>query len=322
MYCGLEFHQAPNAVIQFSRNIHIAKTALLLLICIMTFYDTKGQDLVVEKTLRSRKDSSIVAFANVFIKNSAIGTYSNTEGEFRLECDSEDIIIISSIGYENATCGCNDLNETLFLEEKATMLSEVVIAPDASKAHLQKIGFLNEKKAGSYIGPKAAALYVENTELVEANISKVYFNLSKVKWVYEKPKPKFHKLLVRLKLFEKDVESGRPSDNILDQNIIAEVLENQKKVTFDINELHIKFPENGIFVGIEFIGYYEDDEFIAFDAMDEKKTVQYQPSFSEKHNKAKSWVRLDYGESWKLFDFSPNMYPNFNFGIEITSPSP
>ena len=296
--------------------------AALLLIASMLLFDVHGQGTLVEKTLLAAKDSSPVAFANVFIKNSTVGTYSNEQGVFTLECDDDDTIIISSIGFEKATCSCDELNETILLKESSTVLNEVVVTSATSGEKMQKLGYLNEKRAGTYIGPKAAALYVENDQQVDANISKVYFHLSKVKWVYEKPKPKFHKLLVRLKLYEKDPATGKPTDNILDQNIIGEVLENQKKITFDIDALNIRFPQNGIFVGIEFIGYYEDGEFIVFDARDDQKTVQYQPSFSEKHNKAKSWVRLDYGESWKLFDYSPNMYPNFNFGIEISSPSP
>lgn len=281
-----------------------------------------SQKRIVEKTLLSSKDSLAVSFANISIKNTKIGTYSDITGKFSIECSGQDSIIISSIGYRNGICDCTDSIDTIFLDEAITMLQEIVIGSNQLHFKTKKEGYFNDKRTGAYTGPNAVALYIENTSNIDGQISKIFFLLSKVKWIYDKPKPQFYRLLVRLKLYNKQIGSNAPHLNILREDIIKEVSEKQTKIVFDIEKLDITFPSDGIFIGIEFLGYYLEDSFIPFSSNDDNKRMQYKVSFSDGYKNSKSWTRLDYNNSWKPFDVGSNPFPNFNFGVVLKYQSP
>jgi hypothetical protein len=49
-------------------------------------------------------------FANVYLSNKAVGTYSNNQGVFSLEATTEDTIIVSVIGYEKRSIPVQELD--------------------------------------------------------------------------------------------------------------------------------------------------------------------------------------------------------------------
>ena len=70
--------------------------------------------------------------ANIYIKNSTIGTISNTDGNFVLVVPPEslnDTLVISSIGYKSFKTAIQDFDATMdiFLEEDIASLDEVIL---------------------------------------------------------------------------------------------------------------------------------------------------------------------------------------------------
>lgn len=294
-----------------------SKKQFLLLVFFLFCTIGFSQKRMVYKTILSVKDSTAINFANLSIKNTNRGTYSDLNGKFRIECLDSDSLIISSIGYKSQTCKCTSAIDTILLNENVTELKEITITSNKTNLKTKRVGSFKDKQTGAYIGANAVALYLENKPRIRGQISKVFILLSKVKWIYDKPKPKFYELLVRLKLCNAERYGNGLSLNILEKNIVERISEKQTKVIFDIEHLGVEFPDTGLFVGVEFLGYYISDNFIPFSSDDKNKAIQYKVSFSENYEKANSWIREDYEHNWERFEFSPNPFPNFNFGLEL-----
>lgn len=267
----------------------------------------------------SKANSSPIPYASIAIKYTSKGTYSNESGEFSISCHANDSIAVSSVGYFSSACGCE--NKVIYLELQTTLLKEVIISSNHQYKTRFKLGYFDQKRVGSYLGTNAAALWIENKRAIKGQIQKVFFLLSKIKFVYDNPKPKFYQLLVRLSLNEAATPSLKPGHSILYKDIVQKISENQTKVIFDIESLNISFPENGIFIGIEFLVYYKEDKFVAFSMKDGNNMVQYKPSFAKTNDQAKSWIRVDYLNDWRLFEGDQQHIYNFNFGLEVESQS-
>ena len=70
--------------------------------------------------------------ASIYVKNTTIGTVSNSDGKFLLQVPKEfaqDTLIISSIGYKSFKTPVNEFDNTtdIYLEEDVASLDEIVL---------------------------------------------------------------------------------------------------------------------------------------------------------------------------------------------------
>jgi hypothetical protein len=274
-----------------------------------------AQSLAIKKTVVSASDYQPVKFASVAIRNSNKGTYTNLSGEFMISCNSADSLTISAIGYRRGIYHCSSLSDTILLREEPVQLPEVIVSSKEQRQHTTLLGLYNKKRTGAYTGAIAAALYIDNTERLNTHLSKIFFKLSKVSWIYSK-KPEYYKLLVRLKLYKRNAFDHSPGEEILTHNITQEISEKQTDIALDIDSFNIPFPFDGIFVAIEFLGYYSNNQFKAFNSNDQNKYIQYKAAFTDQYSTPASWVRLDYDNDWRPLETGSTVY-NFNFGIEV-----
>jgi hypothetical protein len=284
------------------------------LICFVTLSGV-SQNLTIKRTVLSAGDLQPIKFASVAIRNSNNGTYTNLSGEFTISCIHTDSLVISAIGYKKGIYSGVTLPDTILLKEEIVHLPEITISSKGQKQHLISLGLYNKKRTGAYTGSIAAALYIANTERPNAQVSKAFFKLSKTTWIYSE-KPKFYKLLVRLKLYTPNAFHNSPGEEILMHNITQEISEKQTDIVFDIDSLNIPFPPEGIFVALEFLGYYSNNQFKAFNSNDQNKYIQYKASFTDQYSTPASWIRLDYDNNWRPLETGSTVY-NFNFGIEV-----
>ena len=291
-----------------------------LLICFLYPFSSFGQKTKIQAKVMFKESLNPVQFANVFIKNSGVGTFTNESGQFNIEVDNTDTLVISSVQASSAILVYPFEIDTILLEEKIASLNEVDITSEKMKYKTVSVGFFNSKRSGSYAGANSVLLYLDPLHLdSEAIIETALLRLNKVKWIYDKSEREFFQLLVRLKLYNANSKL-EPGTSILNQDLVQLVDENQEKIVFDLKEFNIQFPKNGIFLGLEYIGYYKEDKFIPFRTDDKMKIIQYKAAFSNKHKEPKSWVKHNHEDSWKLLDFGGNQYYNFNFGLELSIP--
>ncbi|MBI9055138.1 MAG: carboxypeptidase-like regulatory domain-containing protein [Bacteroidales bacterium] len=106
---------------------------IILLVCIQL----KGYSQISIEGIACSTDTSVISFANVSIKNKAIGACANERGYFKFVIDSaceKDTIIISSIGYINYSFTIESLSikdSVFYLEPANYELKAAVIINNA-----------------------------------------------------------------------------------------------------------------------------------------------------------------------------------------------
>lgn len=105
-------------------------------LCVLLFFSPR---LLAQKELSSTVSDFLtfapIESANIYIKNSTIGTISNIDGKFVLQVPEEhiqDTLIISSIGYKSFKKAINEFDGSMgiFLEEDIAALDEVVVTAE------------------------------------------------------------------------------------------------------------------------------------------------------------------------------------------------
>lgn len=158
----------------------------ICIMCLVFFNNIWGQNKIEGQIISDKNE--ILPFSNIRLKNSSIGTYSNSEGKFVLNFDDthlNDTLIVSHIGYDNYKNSLNTIIENntvkFKLQESSIELDEIILeninAKEISKEAFSKlnINHLNqnydvffrsyESKDGVWKGFIEASLWVENATL-------------------------------------------------------------------------------------------------------------------------------------------------------------
>lgn len=102
---------------------HILCVVFALLWVSLSFAQTR----MISGTIMDENGQSIVG-ASVRIKNSQVGTVSDIDGNFSLQANPEDILVISFIGYKTQEVKVgNNTNLTIRLSEDVRMIDELVV---------------------------------------------------------------------------------------------------------------------------------------------------------------------------------------------------
>ncbi len=264
-----------------------------------------------------------IPYVNIWVENENVGTTSNENGEFFLNVDKSQILILSSLGYELKKIAVSKISDKIFLNPKITELDEVII--DSKKEQKEiTIGKFNDSDVGYYYGsfnkPEIKARFFP----FDSNYTNTpYLKKLKFRIYSNKRNAKFN---VR---FYSIGENGEPKNPIYEKNIIGVVKKGTKNIELDLSELDIIFPEEGVFVSYEWLIIPENEFITSFPVKDSKKRVEkilYEPNvgFLPSEKDENSWTYIDgKWEKVKAFDTKtnhPKEYIN-KFGllaIEIT----
>lgn len=95
----------------------------------------KGQ-IVIEGTVTDAADNSPLPYVNIYVKNTAQGTYTDVKGNFRMEIyASEATVVFSYLGYEKKEVLVNtDAKLYIKLNELTLGLEEVIVLPGENPA--------------------------------------------------------------------------------------------------------------------------------------------------------------------------------------------
>lgn len=104
----------------------------ILLLVVLTISLPMGilaQNLTsIAGTIRSQADNTTLPGVSVKVKGQTTGTSSNTEGRYRVEAKTGDILVFSSVGYQTKELAIgNDAIVDVLLIEDAAQLNEVVV---------------------------------------------------------------------------------------------------------------------------------------------------------------------------------------------------
>lgn len=216
----------------------------LLICCQQTF----GQSLIKGK-LAGQNDKAPIAYANIGIVNSEIGTLSNADGSFSLNITKgheNDDVFFSALGYEGKSIPLKSFKsggeQLIYLSEKSVELPTLTVFGKKEANRLFEFG--NQDSRGGvfatdtvYAGASKAILIGNEIPLKNKGfVFPVYLENAKLK-IYKNNFPKFK---FRVRFYEVDsLNGGQPGKDLGNESIIVESA--IKKGWLVINLAHLKF---------------------------------------------------------------------------------
>jgi hypothetical protein len=265
--------------------------------------------------LLDAKTNKAVLYANVVVLGTSRGTFSDSDGCVQLYMSKEDTIAISAVGYTTKKVGIDELPDagTIYLLPQEVFLNEVEIEGNRN-FQFKHFAHHKNKPKGAFGASIASLRYFSipsDTQylLEQATIRFSALGINKRNPILQNNKP----MLVRLLVLATD-SASTPGNNILNKDIVQRIEPKQKFVRFQVPPLAL--PENGVFVGVEFIGYYNDEELIPFKETNLNRLRQFMTALATDSHDTHSWVRKNINSNWERTGNFDQIY-NFCYGIKV-----
>jgi len=190
-----------------------------------------------------------IAFAHIFTGNNNEGLASDVTGAVILKQGyKEEAITVTHLGYYTKTLKKEVYNDTIFLKEKNTNLTEVIV----QNKKVQTLGYTNLKKT-RYI-----TTYGENIILAQHIPNKTGAAHTLKSLNYKIRSKKKDSLLVRAHIYSVDPITKKPNKELLSKSIIYPVRRKKGTLSIDIQDQYIEMPSEGLFIGLEWLGENND----------------------------------------------------------------
>ena len=241
-------------------------------------------------------DNDSLSYVSVYLKNKKIGVVTNDIGQYKLTSDilseTTDTMAFSCIGYkskkipvsvflENISTG----NVNISLETDCIVLQEVNITPNKDKPKDYGMFHLNSPFIFLMSGQPSSKLivFVENTDKITRFIKTVNIKI-------QKSNDKTKKLRI---FFCQKTENGFQNINVADKDILISDF-SKSRIKTDVSKYQIPFEEEGIYIGIEWIG----EENVTQDLQEKYGLGIICTSKLKKHY---TWIFDNETENWKQF---------------------
>jgi serine beta-lactamase-like protein LACTB len=241
------------------------KIALAILFSIQLGYS----QITIKGKVISQTDKKPIAYVNVGIMNTGIGTISNEDGSFALQLSEQnlhDTLRFSGIGFSKRNIPIQSLlnkEVIVYLKEQVTQLNEVIVASKKVKNKTFVLG--NRKSRGGtletdtiYAG-SATALLIENKNPIQKDLSfPVYLQSASIRIF----RNNLHSFKMRVRLYSVDLQTKGPGEDLLNKSVVVESSMKNGWLTFDLSEFNYLISEP-FFVAFERILTKTDRELIA-----------------------------------------------------------
>lgn len=225
------------------------------------------EELVFTGTILDSNTNETLSYVNIGVMNKNVGTVTGKNGDFELKLNQshlEDTVRVSMVGYKAQQFSVKDLLRQqgviqIKLEEEISSLSDIVVTAEGlqskvlgnkSKSKFMSTGFAYDQ-LGAEVGIKIK-IRNQPTFVDAFNFNISYNRLSA-------------KVLFRLNIY--DIQEGKPSTNILNENIIIPIEPKQTGlITVDLGEYDIVLNDDSIVTleWIENVGEVKKGEGIFF----------------------------------------------------------
>lgn len=231
-----------------------------------------------------------IPFVTIGVLHTPNGTVTNVNGVFSISVKETDTLVFSSVGYKKLTVRVDFSDTNIFLEEEITALEEVKVIAHR-KGEKNSLGDTKAKTIMIAGGSNQYAKLFTNPR----NQTGV---LETITLCVEQPykDQKFNAVLL-LHIYTND--SGMPGKDILEKNVAMQLSKREKKISLNLASLEITFPPEGFFIGIDFIGYYnEQGAFIPYGRKNSPVKIYVQ--FTDA--KTSDTFEKFFGTSWSTVD--------------------
>ncbi|TAE15773.1 MAG: hypothetical protein EAZ95_08360 [Bacteroidetes bacterium] len=284
----------------------------------------------------SKQDSTEVPYANiVYYANDSIidGIYTDEDGKAILNLPlSCNIIEFSAMGYDAVKISKKDLNSVIYLEELPLPLHEIVLTSSKiKKRKTTKLGYPIKSKNNFFSvaqGLELVTLLKPNTQ-DQRKVSAFLFYLE------EFERQDNQSSVFRIVFYENVANKPGKQIHIKDgkQQVFTINPRQYGKIKLNIDHLNIALPKEGLFVGIEYLGFMEANSKDIQQKIEVGEDVRKRPyvSFLKQKKEAKTYMRSKFkkkGKGWldtdtfllKMFsdvDLKENEYFAPAFAIEV-----
>ncbi len=207
---------------------------IILLFSISVFSQLKGK--VVDEYNKP------ISYVNITVENENTGTTSEENGEFVLRIsDTNKNLIFSAIGFEKKIIKASESKEVV-LKQEEIKLKEIII--------VKKFG-TKQREIGKTENPNLQAF--DNGPRIDTKFFPYLPKYKKTKFIKQitiQTDSKIENAIFKIHLYKVD-ENGFPGTELMNKDFIVSVGNGIKKTFFNINDLNIILPKNGIFVGFE-----------------------------------------------------------------------
>ncbi|WP_396156302.1 carboxypeptidase-like regulatory domain-containing protein [Flavobacterium sp.] len=260
----------------------------------------------ISGTLVNEKDEPI-PYVNIWVQDENIGTTSDEKGIFKINTDSEKILVFSSVGFEVKKTSIKD-NEKIILKEAIYKLDEVTVTKREQDKEIE-IGSAEKIHHKQLSGDKP---WVYGKLFEYDSIYKATPYLKKIVFFSDSEK-KGAKLKIRIFEFNNSI----PTNDLLDEDLIITVKKGMRKNEIDISKYNLRFPKNGIVIGLEWMIIEENKYIFEYKANQTKKKIKeeyYAPSLIVNYSKVENSFNYSEGK-WhrgKIFTTDKNDKPWYN----------
>jgi len=271
------------------------------------------QNIEIKGSIVDKKTKKGIIYATLEIKTIKTGVYTDEEGRFSISIPPKnlnDIVEVSSLGYERKTFIAKDLSysiKAIELKQEDIRLKEVVILPKKMKT--VKLG-TTEKVPWNYVMAidfgRMVVTHINNKKNKKGYVRSVSCYIDS----HGKSETPF-----RIRIYGVDKANNGPGMDLLKENVIVTSNKKDAWLTIDVSKYGIDFPEDGMFVGIEWINagdqFYYPLPAIMLNGKpcDIKKC--YGITIGMDYNKeSHSWGKTSLGQGWSKYEDRTDGYIN------------
>lgn len=272
------------------------RTLLLILVFMGVGH---AQEVLIEGYVLDDKNQAPIPYANISFLKTLKGTSSNDDGYFYVDVPEaflERDVHISALGYKDTIVAVKSIsaNKKILLKEDAFELEEVVVSHDLGDSQvLNPISSYSIKSGfSSAETPWVLALYFPNIGSAKKYLDKI------IVYVQQDSKFKRTSSKFRLRVYDVDEKTRKPNHDLIRKNIILETSKDEDFVSIDLSSLGIKIPDEGVYVGLEWL-------FLPFNwytnsyehSLSKDKIVEdrFAPTFAAVYQKNQNFKTMVYG---------------------------
>lgn len=235
---------------------HLGLCALLCIQAAMVFsqYQVRGRI--------SDEKKGPVAYANIGIVNTNVGTISNEDGTFSLDIPSnlvQEKLTFFALGYRTDSYPVASMTmqfNEITLQESPTVLEEITVTPKSEKTIVAELGsrvrtdgtqFYDSTSAGAAMAIKVRS-DAQPTYYPEL-VPPLYIKEVRL-WIHQNY---LHNFKVRVRLFDIDPATGLPGHDLLHESVIISSFIKKGWVSANLEKYAIAVNGTQFFLGFEWI---------------------------------------------------------------------
>lgn len=221
---------------------------LFIIACTISFNISFAQ-IVIQGKILNRETREPIAYVNIGIANSNVGTLSNSDGSFSIPIPTRlkgDTLIFSALGFAKRAIPIQFIRLqkelTVYLFEKTTLLNSVVISAKRQRNKTFELGNSSFKGGviitdTTYAG-RSVSLLIENKQpyFQKDLVFPVYLETARLRIF----KNNLESLKFRLRINDVDSITGDPANDLLAQSIIVESTMRKGWLEFDLSNLNFQ----------------------------------------------------------------------------------